>query len=349
VLEQGEPVQILITGATGFLGSWVARSLVEAGHTVRALVRATSRLDCLAGLPVELAEGELLERRTLERALVGIEAVVHCAGLVALRPRDREALYRVNVEGSRNVLEAAWARGLRVVFTSSIATLGASSAPILRDERSWIGAAVPGSVYVESKRVSEELALSLATRGLDVVVLNPGNALGPGDSSFTSTKFVLSYLQGRLRFHLGGGISFCDVRDVAAAYVAALTRGRAGERYILAGMNLTYEQLLAELWRLTGLYQAMPLPWPVARGFGYWSELAALLFEHPFEDLNLSVVSHAELFTFADVSKAARALDYRLRDFRSTLRDTLVDHLARGAAPVTTPQLQALLAVRGAS
>lgn len=338
-------MKILVTGATGFLGSWVARSLVEVGYSLRTLVRSTSPLDGLAGLPVELVQGDILDRRTLARAMDGIGAVVHCAGLVALRPRDREALYRVNVQGSRNVLEAAWARGLRVVFTSSIATIGASHAPDLRNERaSWSGESASNAAYVESKRESEELALSLAARGLEVVVLNPGTALGPGDLRFTSTQFVLHYLRGAMRFYLGGGMSFCDVRDVAAAYVAALRRGRPGERYILAGVNLSYGQLLEELWQLTGLYRPMPVPWPVAQGLALWSEAAAAFFEHPFEDLSLSLVRHGQMFAFADVSKATQTLDYKVRDFGSTLRDTIVDHLARGAAPAATPQLQALLA-----
>jgi dihydroflavonol-4-reductase len=326
-------MKILITGATGFLGSWVARALVRAGHALRALVRATSPRDSLAGLPIEAVEGDILDQHALARAMRGVEAVVHCAGLVSLRPRDREALHQMNVVGSRHVLEVAGAQGLRVVFTSSIATIGGAYTPALRDERAWLGGHGPRCGYVESKRVSEELALSLAARGQDVVVLNPGNALGPGDLRFTSTRLVLQYLRGELRFYLPGGMSFCDVRDVAGAYAAALTRGRSGERYILAGMNLTYEEFFMELWRLTGLHWPWPVPRLLAQGLAYWSESAAAFAEHPFEELNLSVVSHGQMFTFANVSKAMRELGYQVRDFRCTLRDTLADHLSRGAAP----------------
>ncbi len=335
-------MKLLITGATGFLGAWVARALVQAGHGVRALVRATSPRDALADVPHEVAEGDILDRSALARAMEGVEAVVHCAGLVALRPRDREALHRVNVEGSRNVLEAATGRGLRVLFTSSIATLGGSSGPTPRDEACWPDARAP-SDYVQSKRLGEELALSLAARGGDVVVLNPGDALGPGDLRFTGTQLVLQYLRGALRFHLGGGMSFCDVRDVAAAYATALTRGRSGQRYVLAGVNLSYGAFFTELWRLTGLHRTWLLPSPVAEGLATWSESAAAWMTHPFEALNLAVVRHGQLFTFARVDKAARELGYQVRDFHGTLRDTVADHLARGAAPATTPQLRALL------
>ncbi|WP_163999442.1 NAD-dependent epimerase/dehydratase family protein [Pyxidicoccus caerfyrddinensis] len=337
-------MRVLVTGATGFLGAWVTRAFVQAGHRVRILVRATSSREVLKALPLEETEGDVLDRSAVARALEGVEAVVHCAGLVALRPRDREALFRVNVEGSRYVLEAARARSLRVLFTSTVGTLGSTTLPVARDECAGADARVGGSAYVESKRAGEELALAMAALGADVVVLNPGNALGPGDARLTGTRFVSHYLQGSLRFYLQGGMSFCDVRDVAAAYVSALERGRPGERYLLAGVNLSYGQLFSELWRLTGLHRPWPLPWPAALGMAFSSEMASAFFEHPLEELNLSVVGSGQRFTFANVGKAVRELGYRVRDFRATLADTLVDHLSRGSFPTMTPRLRALLA-----
>jgi dihydroflavonol-4-reductase len=337
-------VRVLVTGATGFLGAWVTRAFIQAGHRVRILVRATSPREALKALPLEEAEGDVLERSAIARALKDVDAVVHCAGLVALRARDREALFRVNVDGSRHVLEAARARRLRVLFTSTVGTVGSTAEPVARDERAWADARVGGSAYVESKRAGEQVALALAAEGADVVVLNPGNALGPGDARLTGTRFVSHYLQGTLRFYLHGGMSFCDVRDVAAAYVSALERGRSGERYLLAGVNLSYGQLFSELWRLTGLHRPWPLPWPAALGMALTSEMASAFFEHPLEDLNLSVVGAGQRFTFADVGKAVRELGYRVRDFRATLTDTLVDHLSRGPPRTMTPRLRALLA-----
>lgn len=330
-------MRVLVTGATGFLGAWVTRALVQAGHAVRILVRATSPREPLEAVSVEEAAGDVLDPRSVARAMEGVEAVVHCAGLVALRPRDREALFRVNVEGSRHVLEAARARGLRVLFTSTIGTQGSTLEPVARDERARVAPRAGDSAYVESKWLGEEVALAMAARGADIVVLNPGLVLGPGDVSLRGTRFVSYYLQGLLRFHPGGGMSFCDVRDVAAVYVSALERGRAGERYLLAGINLGYGQLLAELRRLTGLHPTWPLPWPAALGLAFASELASTFLEHPLEELNLSVAGPAQRFIFADVGKAVAELGYRPRDFRITLADTVADHLSRGACPPRRP------------
>jgi dihydroflavonol-4-reductase len=336
-------VKVLVTGATGFLGSWVTRHLARAGCEVRVLARSSSRLSALDGLGVDVALGDVTALDSVLGAASGVEAIVHCAGVVSLAPRDRETMRRVNIEGTRNVLEAGASRRLRILHTSTIATIGPTVDARPLDESA---APVPLSFdypYAASKRQSESLALEYAERGVDVVVLNPGILLGPGDVNYSSTQFVLRYLRRELWMHLSGGASFADVRDVAAAYPGALARGRGGERYVLAGMNQTYRELQEELRRLTGLHHSAPMPRPLAEWFALWSEAGAAFARHPFEEFNLSVVRWASLFNYCSARKAEQELGYRPRPLSSTLTDTIVDHLRRGAAQPTTSELRALI------
>lgn len=334
------PRKVLVTGATGFLGSHVTRALVKAGHAVRVLVRRPQRLHDLAKLPLEVAVGDVLRRDMVDAAARDVSAIVHCAGIVSWRPRDRQELQRANVEGTLNVLDVAMRRRARVLHTSSVATLGGTHRPELFDETT---AAVPlpfDCPYTESKRTAERLALE---RGADVVVLLPGIILGPGDRYLTSTQIVLSYLRGQLHHHMSGGGTYCDVRDAANAYVAALEHGLGGQRYILAGTNYSHEELRTELRHLTGMQRTYPLPLPMAEWAAYWAEAASVFGPHPLEDLTLPVVRWGALHGYASSRKAEHVLGYRRRDFRDTLRDTIVDLLERRAAYAATPQLRRLL------
>ncbi|MFN7134495.1 MAG: NAD-dependent epimerase/dehydratase family protein, partial [Myxococcales bacterium] len=254
-------MKVLLTGGTGFLGSHVARQLIAAGHRVRGLVRQPRYEGVLKQLDVELAVGDVLDPDSLARAAAGVDAVVHAAGNVGARLRDREQLYRVNVEGTQNVLAAARRAGVRrFVHTSSVVAVGTRTTPERMDEDTAFNAGGTGYHYVDSKRQGEELALQAAQDGFEVVVLNPGTMMGPGDVHLTSTRFVLEYVRGRFRRYPGGGMPYCDIRDVAEAHVAALTRGEPGRRYILAGHDRSFRELLEALHALTGLGEPKPLP-----------------------------------------------------------------------------------------
>jgi dihydroflavonol-4-reductase len=317
--------------------------LVEARYQVRVLLRATSSRGALDGIAVEPALGDILDPASLARAMKGVDAVVHTAGLVSLRPRDRSELEAVNVDGARNVLDAAENVGARVIHTSSIATVGYTLHPDVRNENDWLDPTDAVSYpYAASKRESELYALEKARRGLDVVVVNPGYLLGPGDPHFSSTRLVLQYLQGEARFYLQGGISFADVRDVAEAYVSALSAGRTGERYILAGSNRSYRELFERLSQITALDRPVPALTPVAQYWGLISEALGIVRRHPYEELNLTSVAFGSRFNYCSSDKAARELGYLPRDIDHTLRATIVDHLRRSAAPARTPELEAL-------
>lgn len=225
-------MKVLITGATGFVGSWVARELLSKGHEVRALVRKTSSLANLEALPIERAEGDVLDRASVKAALAGRDAVVHTAGVAHFLPGDEERMYAVNHGAVETVLGASLEAGVaRAVLTSSVAVMGGSLAPRVADETTPSNVDALGIDYFISKARGERAALDLARRGLAVAIVRPVVVLGPGDIYRSSATTFLAIARRQLPVYVAGGASFCDVRDVAAAHVAALERGRAGEAY----------------------------------------------------------------------------------------------------------------------
>jgi dihydroflavonol-4-reductase len=262
---------------------------------------------------------------------------------MSFRPADAGRVRQVNVQGSRHVLEAAGARRLRLLHTSSIAAIGLTAGPVPLDEDAPPPRQPTGIPYVESKREAEALALAAAAGGADVVVLNPGILFGPADVHLTSTRALLTYLRAPLLFYPAGGASLADVRDVAAAYVAALDRARAGQRYILAGINTSYRELLHELARLSGRPPPLPLPTPVASLWGLASQLAAWLAPHPLDEFTPAIAAYTGQFNFCRVDRARAELGYRVGALAPLLRETVRDLLRRGLVPASTPQLAALV------
>jgi dihydroflavonol-4-reductase len=335
-------MKVLLTGGTGFLGSWIARQLVKAGYSLRILVRKTSKLDVLKDLDYEKFEGDILDRKSVAMAVEGVEAVIHTAGNVSIKPRDRASIYNVNVQGTQNVLSAAYEKGIRVIQTSTCATIGATLEPILQNENSMWTIGGKGYHYIDSKRQGEEIALQFANIGLDIVILNPGWILGPGDISLTSTRYILEYCSGRIRYYFRGGMAYCDVRDVAKAHITALEKGKKGNRYIIAGHNYTYRHILETLYQITGLYKPRYLPYGFSYTLGCISEVLSVTCKHPFEEFNRAVVYMGKLFFYFDISKAKNELDYIPRPFNETLKDTIKDFLTRGLVYASTPELKNL-------
>jgi len=338
-------MKVLLTGATGFLGGEIARRLIAAGHDVRITVRKSSKLDGVKDLPLEKVEADILDKASMVRALEGRDALIHAAASVSSRVRDKDAIFRANVEGTRAVLEAAVeAKVSRVVYTSTIGTIGTTEDAGLHDERTVWDVERLDYGYVNAKKKAEELAFDFARRGLPLVILNPGFILGPGDVYGSSTRVVSEWLHGRLSVYLEGGLSFCDVRDVAQAHVDALTKGTVGERYIVAGQNLRWSEFYTAAARLSGVPMPVRAPYALAYSLGFVFEMAAKLFEHRFEELNRPVVRFGGRFNFCDVSKAKAALGYTVTPFEETIRDTLADLVRQGKAPALTPALSALAA-----
>ncbi len=237
-------MRVLVTGASGFLGAHVVRSLLRAGDEVRALVRGGRPRNHIRKLGVEFCEGDLLDDGVAERACEGVDAVLHCASLISYWARQRKQLRAVNVDGTMRLLHAANAAGVgRFVHVSSAATVGASrSGEVLEERTAWDPEQVL-SEYAATKREGEERVLAAAWGGLPALVLNPSLILGPRLDGLPPSPLVVGIQRGRLPWVPPGGVSVTDVTDVADTAVRALRRGRVGERYLLAGHNATWAQL----------------------------------------------------------------------------------------------------------
>lgn len=243
-----------VTGGTGFIGASVVRALLADGWTVRALVRRGGDRRNLAGLPVEQVEGDLDDRAHLSSLIGGCEAVFHLAACYSLWARDRDLVYRVNVEGTKNLLAASRrARVRRVVHTSSVAAIGVPAPGCIADERMETRLADLVGDYKRSKFLAEESAREAVRDGLDVVIVNPSTPVGPYDIKPTPTgEIMVRFLEGRMPFYVHTGLNLIAVEDVARGCLLAYERGLRGERYILGHCNLTLRELLERLAALTG-------------------------------------------------------------------------------------------------
>ncbi|HUL58547.1 MAG TPA: NAD-dependent epimerase/dehydratase family protein [Anaeromyxobacteraceae bacterium] len=336
-------MRVLVTGATGLVGSAIASELVSRGHRVRVLVRPTSDLSNLEALPLEVARGDILDRASVQQAVDGCQAVVHAAGLVGFRPGMRHQLMAVNARGVEVVLGAAREAGVRrAVLTSSTSALGGTYRPRVADEAARSNAEALGIDYFVSKLRGEENAFVEGARGLEVVILRPGYVLGPGDLGRSSGATVLAFATGKFPGYVEGGISFCDVRDVAAAHAEALVRGRPGEIYHLGGHNATMTQAVRRLAVMAGMEMPPRIPYLVALSGALVSEAWNLVgLKRPWH-LTVDFVRSVSLYTWVSSEKAKRELGYRIRPHDEMLRDTLAWWVARGKLPLTTPELRRL-------
>lgn len=247
-------MKAFVTGATGFIGSNVVRVLLERNWTVRALARANSNRRNLEGLGVEIVEGDLLDPESIVQGMKGANLVCHTAALYSFWVRPRRRIYEVNVEGTRNVLQAALEKKMeRVVYTSSVATLGVREDGKPADETIPVAFDKIIGDYKKSKYLAEQVALEFAQK-LPVVIVNPSFPVGPGDIKPTPTgQTILDFLNRKMPAYVDTGMNVVDVEDVALGHLLAAEKGRVGERYILGGENLTMKQMLDLLAEITGL------------------------------------------------------------------------------------------------
>jgi dihydroflavonol-4-reductase len=312
-------MQVLLTGATGFLGSHVARALVAGGHAVRALARPGSSRAIVADVPeLEWATGDVADAGSLRAAVRGCEAVVHAAAVVAFAPKQAGRQREVNVEGTRHVLEAARAAGVRrLVHTSSIAAVGRAPEGGVADEETrydW----PPGLGYNESKRDSERLVRR--AEGIETICLNPSLVFGPGEVYKRTLPLFRLVKWGLLPLVPPGGTTLCDVRDVAQAHVAALTRGEPGARYITGGPQLTFRQLATTIAEVTqGARPIAELPASLLRAAALpVAALHRLGVPLPVSPGNIASLGNYGYYSSA---RAEAALGYHTRDAAETLGD----------------------------
>jgi dihydroflavonol-4-reductase len=298
----------LVTGASGFIGWHVARLLSEQGNRVRALVRPASNL---RELEVERVLGDLRDPGSLERAVAGCGRVFHVAADYRLWARDPNELYGSNVEGTRNLLEAARRSGVeRFVYTSTVGCIGVPRGGV-GDETAPVKLADMTGDYKRSKFLAEQVALEFAASGFPVVVVNPTAPVGDHDVKPTPTgKIVLDFLKDAMPAYIDTGLNLVDVRDTAAAHLLASERGRAGERYIVGCENLTLAEILEKLAKLTGKKAPrIKLPYAVAYAAGVVTTGWARMTGKP-PRVPLDAVRMAKKKMFVSHEKARRELGF---------------------------------------
>ena len=317
--------KVLVTGATGFIGSHVAHLLAERGDEVVLGIEAGSPDTAIAGLDARRVKLDVCERRGVRRALKGVERVFHCAGVTSVRPEDGERLFEVNVGGTKLVMEECLRAGVeRVVFTSSAAVVGPAPPGGTADETQLFTAGRLGIPYVNSVHEAEVEAMRVAAHGLPLVCVNPGVCFGAGDHLVSSTRLVRSFLLGRIPVYTEGAASIVDVRDVAEGHLLADERGQLGERYILGGRNYTFDRLFADLGRLSGIDPPIRLPARAAQAAASLLGVSGRRWPlTPHE-----VRAAAQWWTYRS-TKARRELGWKSRPHEETLEGTVTWHLER--------------------
>jgi dihydroflavonol-4-reductase len=308
-------MKALVTGATGFVGAAVARALNAAGWQVRVLARSGSNRANLRGLAADVIEGDLANIASLEGALAGCDALFHVAADYRLGARDPAQLYLTNVEGTRNILNAARTVGVaRIVYTSSVATIGIPSDRSPGDESTPVALDDMIGHYKRSKYLAEEVAREAVRSGMSVVIVNPSTPVGPGDIKPTPTgQLVLDAAAGRMPAYVDTGLNIVHVDDVAAGHLLAHERGKVGERYILGGEDMTLQTMLAQIARLVGRKPPwIRLPYAAVLPIAYLAEGFAAVTGRSGR-VTLEGVRMSRKRMFFSSGKAVNELGYRWR------------------------------------
>jgi dihydroflavonol-4-reductase len=318
--------RVLVTGASGFVGSAVARTLVDAGYTVRALVRPTSPRFHLAGLDLDYVVGDFRDADAMRQAMVGVRYVVHVAADYRLWARDPMEIYTNNVVGTRTVMEAALVAGVeRIVYTSSVATLALTVGGEPSDETKPLDESRAIGVYKRSKVAAERLVeMMIAKQNLPAVIVNPSTPIGPRDVKPTPTgRIIVECARGRMPGYIDTGLNLVHVDDVACGHLAALQRGRIGERYILGGQNVRLGDMLADIAGLAGRRPPrLKVPRRAIFPFAFGAEaVARLTGREPFATMD--ALRMAKYHMFFNPAKAERELGFTARPYARALEDAV--------------------------
>lgn len=303
-----------LTGATGFVGSHVARALADQGGDLRLLVRASSNTKNIDDLKADRVTGDLRDPASLEKGIAGCDVVFHVAADYRLWVRDPEAMYRANVEGTRAILEAARKNKVRrVVYTSSVATMGFTSNGQPANENSPVSLDNMIGPYKRSKFQAEQVAIEAARAGQDVVIVNPSTPVGERDIKPTPTgRIVVDFLKRKFPAYVDTGLNLVDVQECAHGHIAALEKGRSGERYILGGENLTLKQILDKLAAITGLPSpTVRVPYVLALATGVVDEIFTGRIRGKEPRATIDAVRMGRKKMFVSSSKAERALGWK--------------------------------------
>lgn len=318
-------MKVLVTGANGFLGSWLTRTLVKQGHEVYALVRAQSDLSELEGVACNYVYGDITDLESLYKSFAGIDTVFHLAGLIAYKKSERAKMDKINVFGTENVIDACLTKQVRkLVYVSSVVAVGGgfNKQQVLNEESPY-NVAHLNLGYFETKHAAEKLVVKAhKEKGLDCVIVNPSTIYGEGDAKKGSRKTQLKVAQGKFKFFTSGGVSVVAVEDVVAAIISAWNKGRSGERYILSGENITIQELFRMIAEEAGVpapQKKLPNALIFALGrMGDWMESMGMK-----GSLSTENAWTATMYHWFDNSKAKKELGFNPRPAREAIRSSV--------------------------
>ena len=326
-------MKCLVTGASGFIGSNLVRELLKKDFPVRALVRQNSNNCNLENLNIEVHYGDLLDYKMLERALTGCTYLFHVAAHYSFWDTSKNLIYKINVDGTKNILKAAVKTGIKkVVYTSTVGCIGITQNGTPGDENTSIDMSTLSNSYKHSKYLAEREALKFFENGLPVVIVNPSTPIGPGDLKPTpSGKIIVDFLNRKIPAYLDTGLNLIDVRDCALGHILALEKGKAGERYILGNKNLSFYEILLLLEEITGLKApGFKLPYSFALIAAYINEIFSDYITGKPPIVPLGGVKMAKYFMYFDSSKAVKELGLPQNPIKKALEDAVSWYREKG-------------------
>src|SRR6516165_1320137 len=329
-------MKIFLTGATGFVGHHVARALVDQGADLRLLVRKSSKLSNLEGISGDTVVGDLAHPESYAPALQGCDAVMHVAADYRLWIRDPDAMYRANVDGTRDLLKLAREAGVRrVVYTSSVATMAFRTDGIVVNEDTPVTIDDMVGHYKRSKFLAEQQAIAAAQDGQQVIILNPTTPIGPNDAKPTPTgRIFVDFLNHKFPAYVDTGLNLVDVTEVARTHVAALNVGTPGRRYILGGENLTLKQILDKMSAITGIPSpTVEIPFAVAAAYAFFEEWITGRIRGKEPRATLEEVRMGRKKMFASSARAQQELGFRIVPVNPAMQAAIEWFRANGYAP----------------
>ena len=329
-------MKAFLTGATGFIGSHVAAAYAAAGADLRLLTRSTSNLVSIEGIQADIVQGDLRQPEALRSALSGCDALVHVAADYRLWVPDPADMYKANVDGTRHLLQIAREVGIqRVVYTSSVATMGFTKTNTVVDEQTPVAEADMIGHYKRSKWLAEQEVIAAARAGQHVMLLNPTTPVGTADRKPTPTgRIVVDFLNRRFPAYVDTGLNLVDVAEVARMHVVALERGTPGERYILGGENLTLKQILDRMSSITGLPSPnLKVPHAVAMVFASFDEMITGRLRGREPQATVEAVRMGRKMMFASSANAERELGFQVLPVYAALRSAIDWFVEHGYAP----------------
>lgn len=315
----------LVTGATGFIGSHIARKLVKRGEHVKVLLRETSKTTNIDDIDVERVYGDLTDLNSINEAVKGCDTLYHTGGVASFRKEDYQKMEDINVWGTFNILNAALEKELKkVVHTSSIAAIGVDPQGRIATEQTPYTLDYLGVKYLDTKHRGEQIALDFAKKGLPLVVVNPSTVIGTGDIYLSSTAFILWFYKKKFPGYMDGTLNMVDVDDVANGHILAAEKGRIGERYILGNQNFTLLELFNLLEEVTGVPKPkMKIPYFMALASGYFVERILGMSFPNYSTMDLDSVKLSKLRWHFDSSKAINELGYDPGNIKESVKNTL--------------------------